>query len=160
DLFAVKVADGTTRQLTRSAGSEMAPVWSPDGRSVAYLMTKRAPTTIDSVAEDDHVWVLDVESGQARELTAELDRRGAQVRWGAEGKCLYLLARDHGKRLIARVPAAGGEAKPLFDAAGVVTSFSLSPGTGRGACVLSTPTRPAEVWTCNADGSDRVVRSH
>ena len=48
-------------------------------------MTKRSATTIDSVAEDDHVWVLDREGGQARDLTGALDRRCGHVRWGADG---------------------------------------------------------------------------
>ena len=159
DLYTVKTSDGATQQLTKTAGNEMAPVWSPDGRSLAYTMTKRAGTTIDSVAEDDHVWVLDRASGQARELTAKLDRRCAQARWADDGRSIYFLARDHGKSLIHRVPAAGGEAAPLFDVAGMVTSFSLPGRSGRGACVLSTPTQPPEVWTFNDDGGNRMMRT-
>ncbi|HYT95063.1 MAG TPA: SMP-30/gluconolactonase/LRE family protein, partial [Gemmataceae bacterium] len=158
DLYMVKVADGTIQQLTRTAGNEMSPVWSPDGRSIAYMMTKRAATTIDSVAEDDHVWLLDRESGKARELTAELDRRCAHVRWAADGKTVYFLARDRGKSLIYQIPAAGGKATPLFDVAGMVTSFSL-PKSGRGACVLSTPLKPAEVWTFDKTGGVPVMRT-
>jgi dipeptidyl aminopeptidase/acylaminoacyl peptidase len=160
DLFTVKLSDGTVQPLTQTAGSEMSPVWSPDGRSIAYTMTKRPATTIDSVAEDDHVWVLDRESGRARELTAELDRRCSHVRWADDGKSVYFLARDHGKSLIYRVPSAGGEAKLLFTVNGMVSSFSIPDRPGRGACVLSTPTHPSEVWTFAADGSERSVRTH
>jgi dipeptidyl aminopeptidase/acylaminoacyl peptidase len=159
DLFTVKVADGTVQQLTKTAGSEMSPVWSPDGRTIAYTMTKRAATTIDSVAEDDHVWVLDRDSGRARELTAALDRRCSHVRWGADGKSIYFLARDHGKSLIYRIPAMGGEATPLFTVTGLVTTFSLPSRPGRAVCVLSTPTQPPEVWTFDSDGSDRSMRT-
>jgi dipeptidyl aminopeptidase/acylaminoacyl peptidase len=159
DLFTVKVADGTIQQLTKTAGSEMAPVWSPDGRALAYTMTKRAATTIDSVAEDDHVWVLDRDSGRARDLTAALDRRCSHVRWGADGSTIYFLARDRGRSLIYRIPATGGEATPLFSVTGMATTFSLPSRSGRAVCVLSTPTQPPEVWTFNGDGTDRSMRT-
>src|SRR5262249_19271344 len=69
DLYTVTIADGKVRQLTKTPGNEMSPVWSPDGSAVAYTMTKRALTTIDSVAEDAHVWICDRATGKARELT-------------------------------------------------------------------------------------------
>jgi dipeptidyl aminopeptidase/acylaminoacyl peptidase len=163
DLYTVRVADGTVRPLTHTSGNETAPVWSPDGRSIAYTMTKRELTTIDSVAEDAHVWVLDRESGRAREPAAGLDRRCAHVRWAPDGRAVYCLARDHGKSLVYRIPLADGEAAPVFDLPGTVTDFSL-PARAAGepvrmACALSTPTGPPEVWTCNGDGSDRAVRT-
>src|SRR5262249_23632656 len=136
DLFTVRIADGTITQLTQTAGSEMTPVWSPDGRALAYTMTKRPVTTIDSVAEDDHVWVPDRAPGQAPDVTAGLDRRCSQVRWGVDGKSLFFLARDRGRSLIYRIPPAGGEATPLFETAGMVTTFSPLRGPGVGACVL------------------------
>jgi dipeptidyl aminopeptidase/acylaminoacyl peptidase len=160
DLYTVKVADGAVMQLTTTAGNEMSPVWSPDGKFIAYTMTKRAATTIDSVAEDDHVWVLERKLRETRELTAQLDRRCAHVRWNADSKSVFFLARDHGKSLIYRVPATGGAATPLFSIAGVVTGFSMPRQAKRGACILSTPTQPAEVWTLSRDGSDLVMRTH
>jgi dipeptidyl aminopeptidase/acylaminoacyl peptidase len=159
DLYTVKVKDGAVVQLTKTAGNEMSPAWSPDGQFIAYTMTKRLATTIDSVAEDDHVWVLNRNAGQARELTAKLDRRCAHVRWNADSKSVFFLARDHGKGLIYRVPTTGGDATPLFSVSGMVTGFSLPSQSKRGACILSTPTQPAEVWTFNRDGSDRVMRT-
>jgi dipeptidyl aminopeptidase/acylaminoacyl peptidase len=41
----------------------------------------------------------------------------------------------------------------------MVTSFSLPAQPGRLAYVMSTTTQPAEVWTCNAEGGDRVLRT-
>jgi dipeptidyl aminopeptidase/acylaminoacyl peptidase len=163
DLYTVRVADGTVRPLARTPGTETSPVWSPDGRSIAYTMTKRALSTIDSVAEDTHVWVLDRESGRARELAATLDRRCVHVRWAPDGRAVYCLARDRGRSLVYRIPLAGGEATPVFSLPGNVTDFSLPAGAAgsplRMVCALSTPTGPPEVWTCNGDGSDRAVRT-
>src|SRR5207249_2836007 len=73
DIFAVEVESGAVgsgkiRQITRTPGTEQTPVVSPDGRSIAYVATIRSITTIDSVAEDMHVWVIPSAGGEAREL--------------------------------------------------------------------------------------------
>jgi dipeptidyl aminopeptidase/acylaminoacyl peptidase len=160
DLCTVKVADGSIQQLTQTAGNEMAPVWSPDGRSIAYTMTKRSATTIDSVAEDDHVWVLDRQKGTTRELTAELDRRCSQVCWAPDSNNVYFLARDRGKSLIYQAAIETGKAAPVFSKAAMVTGFSIPKRGDRACCILSTPTQPSEVWTFGRDGSDLVMRTH
>src|SRR5205085_9015703 len=56
DIFAVNL-QGQTRQITATVGCEYEPVWSPDGKWITYTATKRDVTTIDSVAEDTHVWI-------------------------------------------------------------------------------------------------------
>ena len=58
DLFVANVTTGAVRQLTKTKGCEWQPVFSPDGSQIAYLATTRDVTTIDSVAEDAHVWVI------------------------------------------------------------------------------------------------------
>ena len=65
DIFAVDLS-GQVRQITQTNGCEYEPVWSPDGKSIAYTATRRDVTTIDSVAEDTHVWVIDASGNDAR----------------------------------------------------------------------------------------------
>lgn len=114
DIFAVDM-NGRVRQLTDTRGCEYEPAWSPDGKLIAYTATKRDVTTIDSVAEDAHVWVIDAGGGAGRELTAAQDRRARSPRWSSDSRSIYFLANDSGKSLVYSINAGGGEVETVID---------------------------------------------
>ena len=114
DIFAVSV-QGQTRQITNTVGCEYEPAWSPDGKWIAFTATKRDVTTIDSIAEDTHVWVVDATGGGRRELTSSLDRRARSPRWSTDSRNIFFLAGDRGQTLLYGVKTEGGSARPLFD---------------------------------------------
>jgi dipeptidyl aminopeptidase/acylaminoacyl peptidase len=100
DIFAVSL-DGRTRQITNTRGCEYEPAWSPDGKWLAYTATTRDVTTIDSVAEDTHVWVIEAAGNtKARELATSLDRRARSPRWLPDSNSLLFLAGDNGRTTI------------------------------------------------------------
>ena len=163
DIFAVNL-QGQVRQITDTAGCEYDPAWSPDGKWIAYTATSRDVTTIDSVAEDAHVWVTTPAGDRRIELTEELDRRAREPRWSADSKSIFFLAGEHGRTLVYRTTPEGGKARALFDNQIAVqdksddyfafsnrlfqiTSFSIAARNIPVMVVtLSTPTRPVEVW--------------
>jgi dipeptidyl aminopeptidase/acylaminoacyl peptidase len=95
DIFAVDL-HGQVRQITTTKGCEYEPAWSPDGKWIAYTATKREITTIDSVAEDAHLWVIDAGGGAGRELMGGLDRRARSPHWSPTKNAIYFLAGDRG----------------------------------------------------------------
>jgi dipeptidyl aminopeptidase/acylaminoacyl peptidase len=107
DLFSVDVG-GQVRQITDTKGCEYDPSWSPDGKWIAYLATKRDVTTIDSVAEDAHLWVIPAAGGGGRELGRELDRRVRSPEWSPDSRSVYFLAGDKGYSTIFRSSVDGG----------------------------------------------------
>jgi dipeptidyl aminopeptidase/acylaminoacyl peptidase len=113
DIFAVDLR-GQLRQITTTKGCEYEPTWSPDGKWIAYTATKRDVTTIDSIAEDAHVWVSDAAGNNRRELTAEHDRRARSPRWSFQGRSIYFLAGDQGATKLFVVPFEGGSVKDVF----------------------------------------------
>ncbi|MGA9994041.1 MAG: S9 family peptidase [Pyrinomonadaceae bacterium] len=138
DIFAVDLR-GDVRQITQTRGCEYEPTWSPDGKWIAYMATKRDVTTIDSVAEDTHVWAIEAtaSNGAGRELTASLDRRTRTPRWSPDSRNIFFLAGDHGSTLLYRVNADGSDAdkiSPLFN-----RSPARAPGDDNWTITLSRP---------------------
>jgi len=171
DIFAVDL-HGQVRQITNTKGCEYEPTWSPDGKWIAYTATKRDVTTIDSVAEDTHVWVTDAGGNNVHELSLALDRRARAPRWSGDSKWIFFLANDRGHTRIHRVELArmgsgGSELIQSFPPTGPtlvknalgnsialplptafqIGSFSLSNAdSALFAFTLSDPQRPTEVW--------------
>ena len=158
DIFTVDVASGREHRLTSTPGVEFSPVWTPDGKQIAYTATKRAMTTIDSIAEDTHVWIISRAGGAGRELTASFDRRASSPQLSAHGHFIYFLAGDRGRTLIYKIPQGGGNVSPLFERQCQVSSFSVSIDD-RIAFTLSDETTPAEVYTLDGPGEIRRVTS-
>ncbi len=107
DIFAVDL-NGQTRQITLTKGCEYSPVWSPDGKSIAYTATSREVTTIDSVAEDAHLYVIPASGGAGKELATEQDRRVRNPKWSPDGRSIMYLASDRGYTTIFRTSTDGG----------------------------------------------------
>src|ERR1041385_2899108 len=108
DIFAVDL-NGQTRQITLTKGCEYNPVWSPDGKSIAYAATSRDITTIDSVAEDTHLYVIPAAGGQVKELATDQDRRVRNPYWSPDGRSIMYLANDRGYTTIFRTGVDGGK---------------------------------------------------
>jgi dipeptidyl aminopeptidase/acylaminoacyl peptidase len=139
DIFTVDL-EGRVRRLTSTKGSEFEPAWSPDGRWIAHTATTREVTTIDSIAEDAHVWVVDSDGGGRREVSGALDRRARSPRWSGDAATIFFLANDRGRTFIFGVAAAqGGVLFPLFE------RFKLEGVRRRGAGDTAIPALPYQL---------------
>jgi dipeptidyl aminopeptidase/acylaminoacyl peptidase len=174
DIFGVDLS-GQVRQITQTKGCEYQPSWSPDGKWIAYTATKRDVTTIDSVAEDTHVWIIGAEGGGGRELTGTLDRRARSPHWSPTGHQIYFLAGDEGQTKIYSIGTGGGTSHPLFDIESTyspkpepgtvpvlpfqVSSLSLSTNSATTlSFTLSDSLHPAELWITTTSQRAPVVR--
>ena len=148
DIFAVDMG-GQVRQLTQTKGCEYEPAWSPDGKWIAYAATKRDVTTIDSIAEDAHVWVISAAGGMGSELTAEQDRRARSPKWSPDSRYILFLAGDRGTTTIYRVAASGGR----------IDKLSLLYDEDRLVGLLDPPASPTVIARQFQIGSFSVSRS-
>ncbi len=157
DIFAVTPTGGI-RQLTRTPGVEMDPRVSPDGKWIAYTATKRRVTTIDSIAEDAHVWVISSDGGEGREIGSALDRRAANPAWSADSKAIFFTAGDHGKTVVYKVSTRNGDVKAVIDRNGQAGNINLAKD---GAIVLTMtdPVTPGELFRAPLTGPAQQLTS-
>jgi dipeptidyl aminopeptidase/acylaminoacyl peptidase len=147
DLFVIEPRAGAKeRRLTATTADEAGRLaWSPDGRSIAYLLGEELKY---SAYDQNRLAVLPAAGGQARILTDTLDRPVRGPFWTPEGSILFSVSDDRSEH-IAKIPAAGGRIEKLTTGARVVSSFSA--GTDGGLAVISsTPTAVPEIYALEA----------
>ncbi len=81
EVFTVPAEHGEPRNITRSQGvRELSPVWSPDGRQVAYLSDRSG---------EYEVWVRDQDgSGEEKRITTDGDIWRFPLLWSPDGEKL------------------------------------------------------------------------
>jgi dipeptidyl aminopeptidase/acylaminoacyl peptidase len=152
DIFLLDPRTGTERKLTNAAGVAFSPAWSPDGNSIAYLATTRSVTTIDSIAEDVHVWTIQRDERVGKSISSKLDRRASSPQWSPDGRAVYFLAGNEGETNLFEVTNSGEDLHSVLEGAASIRSFSVA-----GSQLSFTRTddlAPVEVWLASADGSN------
>ncbi len=117
-----------------------APQFSPDGRRIAYVVTRADMTRS---AYDSDLWVIDADGRNDIQLTHSTGS-DAHPRWSADGSQLAFLSdREAGRNAIWIMNAAGGEPYRLTNEPAAIRDFSWSPD-GRSIAFLMTDPIPAE----------------
>ena len=158
DIYAVSVATGRVRQITSTPGVETDPRLSPDGRWIAYTGTTRPVTTIDSVAEDQHLFVVSMAGGVAQELNHALDRRSSAPEWTPDGLGVLYTASDHGRTGLYRVSVKGGASVALIDRKAQVGPYSMARD-GLVAIGITDAATPREVFRFRPDANLQQLTS-
>jgi hypothetical protein len=81
------------RILTRGRGHTACPVWSPDGRRIAFLTrTVRDPVHYSRRYGHSHLWMVDAAGGEAHRLTGGVSLELSRPIWTTDG--IWVLARE------------------------------------------------------------------
>jgi len=126
DLFTVPVAGGVARRLTANPGTTTFPVFSPDGRHIAFVGRDDGPA---------EAYVIAADGGPARRLTW-FGSFTATVGWSRDGTSV-IVASDVGQPFkgyvhLHAVPTSGAPTSPL--SVGPARAISFEPG-GRGTVI-------------------------
>jgi len=152
DLFTVRPSDGAIRQLTATEGVEYYPRWSPDGRQIAFAATKRGLTDRETNMEDTHIWVMNADGSNRREIGGVIDNRQGAPEWAPDGSAVYFTVQERGNNHLYRLPVAtGGSPQLVVGASGFVGAFSLSK-QGAIAYTFSSPADAFELFLRPATG--------
>jgi len=81
-IWVVELATGKSVQLTMGPGSDRAPRWSPDGRSLAFISTR---------AGGPQIWRLPLGGGEATKLTS-FPSGISEFIWAPDGLAFYFVS--------------------------------------------------------------------
>jgi len=156
DLFLVPVAGGESKRITTQPGFDGNPVYSPDGRYIAY----HAQLTPEYESDRFRVMLYDRQTRKSENLTEEsFDRWATDLAWSADSKTIYFLAENETLQPIyAMEPRAGATPRKILD--GFNAEFALS-GDGKTLVTMRTSlAMPNEVFVSSVDGSGLKQLTH
>jgi dipeptidyl aminopeptidase/acylaminoacyl peptidase len=159
DLF-VAPADGSAkpRNLTNAnAATDTGPVFSPDGRTLAYRAMARAGYESDRLAIVVQPWP----EGSRRILTEAWDRSANEIVWSADSRTIYTTAGNVGQQSLFAVDAGDGRVRTVVNDGHLVAPSLLRPagqGRGRLAVLIDHLRSPAELFTVDEAGAAAPVQ--
>jgi Tol biopolymer transport system component len=99
NLWVLSAKSGETRQITFESDPAVAigvPVWSPDGRSIAFVSSK------GRTGFDFGIWLVDPDGGNLRNLV----KQGLGLAWSPDGRSLYYA--DASAGVLNKISSSGG----------------------------------------------------
>jgi dipeptidyl aminopeptidase/acylaminoacyl peptidase len=121
DVFVVPITGGTPRKISSSPGGDSTPLYSPDGRFIAYRSQARAGYESDRF----RLFLYERKSGSTTDLTRNFDRWVNAFAWSPDSSTIYFAGDDHGTSPLWRVRISGGSPEKIV--AGFNDEPQLSP---------------------------------
>jgi len=147
DLFTVPVAGGEIKRITTQPGFDGEPVYSPDGKYVAY----HAQLTPEYEADRWRVMLYDRQTGKTENLTESFDRSADELAWSADSKRIYFTAENETQKPIYDMAALAG-VQPRIVTDGYNSAISFSRDGKLVAFERSSLTMPAEIFVTSTEG--------
>jgi dipeptidyl aminopeptidase/acylaminoacyl peptidase len=154
-LVAIDVAGADRRVLLDDPESSVGHIaCSPDGRLVVCERIRHG--------DPDHaprvgLWLVDLASGEGRDLTAGLDLWPEQPVWAADSRAVFFVADENGRTPVFRVEVGGADDGRVtrLSADGAFSDLCPAPDGRRLYALRATMAAPAEAVALDAAAADQ-----
>ena len=106
DLYVVSMAGGPARKITTNPGADSTPLYSPDGKYLAW----RAQVRPGYESDRWRLWVMERLTGRVADLSENMDRWVNGFIWSPDSANLFYTSEDRGRQSIQFKSVRGGEA--------------------------------------------------
>ncbi len=150
DIFLIALEDGSRTNLTSAnPANDNNPAFSPDGKHLAYRAQLRAGFEADRY----HLMLLDLASGQRRDLTAEWTLSVGEFAWAPDGQSLYALVQERTRNAVYRVRVADREWEKI-DATAHNGTLRMTPDGRSLVLTRESTVRPDELFRLDLEGGE------
>jgi dipeptidyl aminopeptidase/acylaminoacyl peptidase len=153
DVYVATLAGNSVEKVSGDAGAERAPVWSPDGKTIAWIATPNAQRvtpdgTYPAPIAHGRIMVYDVSSRRSREVAA-FDGSPDDLTWSPDSARIYFGAGRRVSREVFALDVAAGKVTQLTR--GQTISFgNISRDGSRVAFTKDSPNEPLEIFVADS----------
>jgi dipeptidyl aminopeptidase/acylaminoacyl peptidase len=156
DLFVVPIEGGASHKITGNPGADNSPLYSPDGKYLAYRSQARAGYESDKW----RLFVLERSTGRLNSPTDAIDRPVNSFTWAPDSKRLFFTVEDRGHQPIQFVSVEGGAARIAIAGNNTLDDMQF---TGDGKTIVFTRQSgeaPAEICKAISSGGSAIPLTH
>ena len=110
DIYTVPLDGGEARKITIGPGGDDSPLYSPDGKYLAFRSQLRAGYESDRW----RLMVLERATGKTTNLTETLDRWVGSFTWSSDSTRLFFTTEDRGRTGLQMISATGGGLRTII----------------------------------------------
>jgi dipeptidyl aminopeptidase/acylaminoacyl peptidase len=142
EIYAANVETGEIKQLTHRSGTNGGPLYSPDGKSIAFM----AADSVDHSAwAETKLWMMNADGSNAHLISGNLDRPISGVTWAPDNSGVYFNVESEGSKNLY-FAGTSGQFRPVTAGKHVLTVTSVGKG-GLAVGIRTTPVKPNDVVT-------------
>ena len=146
DIWTIPASGGSLTKVSTSPERDASPVWSPDGKSIAFVS-----------AEDEdapqQLFITESNGGGTPRLAAKsLDLLPGNLQWGENGRALYFDTGVKGELHVFRVDVGTGAVRQVTTGARGVRASNVSPTLGRMVYLANDFQHLDDVYSATLDG--------
>jgi dipeptidyl aminopeptidase/acylaminoacyl peptidase len=156
DLFTVAAAGGAAKRITTNPGADEGPLYSPDGKYLAYR------TQIRGGYESDQ-WrlaVMDLSAGTMNTLTDSLDRWVESYTWSPDSKRIFFTVDDHGTMPLMVIALSGGAIRTVAQGPTSLAAFQFSPDDKNMIFIEQSGSHAPELKKAVSKGGPAIALTH
>jgi dipeptidyl aminopeptidase/acylaminoacyl peptidase len=156
DIYVVPIGGGEPKKITTGPGADTTPLYSPDGKLLAFRSQARGGYESDRW----RLMVLDRATGRATNLTENLDRWVGSVTWSPDSTRLFFTVEDRGRTGLQMIQASGGGARNIIAGPATLDDVQF---TSDGRAMIYTEmsgSRPVEIYRATSNGGTGVPLTH
>lgn len=120
DIYVYDVEDGSTRCICDEGGYDTDPVWSPDGRFLAWVSMERDGYEADR----QRIMICNADGGQRRELTGDFEYDAASLSFTPDGENMVFATTIDAVGALCRVNVSGAPVIERLTGADRLCAFS------------------------------------
>ncbi len=142
DISTIPLDSGAIKPLVTGSGMDADPVYSPDGKWIAYVSDGGEVNW----AQKSHIYIVQSNGGSPRQLAATPDEQPNLIGWTADNKQILVSETYHTGSILCALPADGTALKKLeVNTSGVSSGYAMNR-KGDLAYFRQSPQVPADIY--------------
>ncbi len=155
DIYTVNITGGEIHKITIGLGADNSPLYSPDGKLLAFRSQARAGYESDRW----RLMVLDRASGKTANLSESLDRWVEAMTWLPDSERLVFTEEDRGRTSLQMISVSGGGVRSIIPGP-TVDDVQFTPDGETMIYTQQSGSRPVEIFRATAGSGTGVALTH